>query len=212
MDWRKKHPEKARKSNRKYYQKNKKRLLLENKKRYEKNKDRYLARCREYRGKHKEEKAKRDREWQKNNPEKRAIINKRYNSKPRSRMITQKRQNERYRTNPAAKLHNSISCGIRNGIKNKSGRKAFDLLPFTIDQLKKHLERQFTEGMTWDNYGEWHIDHEIPVSAFNFTKAEHDDFKRCWALKNLRPMWALDNCKKGASLEKHFQPRLRLPL
>ena len=64
--------------------------------------------------------------------------------------------------------------------------------------------------MTWDNYGKWHIDHIVPISVFNYTKTEHEDFKRCWALGNLRPLWAFDNISKGAKLEKHFQPYLEL--
>jgi len=62
--------------------------------------------------------------------------------------------------------------------------------------------------MTWDNYGKWHIDHVIPTSVFNFEKPEDDDFKRCWSLQNLQPLWALDNIKKGNKLEKPFQPKL----
>lgn len=58
--------------------------------------------------------------------------------------------------------------------------------------------------------GKIHIDHKIPLSAHNFTKPEHSDFKKAWALKNLQPMWAIDNMKKGAKLKKHFQPSLLL--
>ena len=64
--------------------------------------------------------------------------------------------------------------------------------------------------MIWGNYGDWHIDHKIPISAFNFTKPEHEDFKRCWALSNLQPLWAKDNISKNAKLEKHFQPSLAI--
>ena len=58
--------------------------------------------------------------------------------------------------------------------------------------------------------GEWHIDHIIPKSVFNFTKPEHEDFKRCWALKNLQPLWAEENISKFNKLDKHFQPTLAL--
>ena len=59
-----------------------------------------------------------------------------------------------------------------------------------------HLERQFLRGMTWDNYGEWHIDHIVPVTAFDLTNDE--DLIACFALTNLRPLWAKDNRKKLA--------------
>lgn len=66
------------------------------------------------------------------------------------------------------------------------------------------------DGMTWGNYGinGWTIDHKIPISVFNFTSSDHEDFKRCWALSNLQPLWAYDNISKGAKLTKHFQPSL----
>jgi hypothetical protein len=61
-----------------------------------------------------------------------------------------------------------------------------------------HLEKQFTKGMTWDNYGEWHVDHIRPMSSFNFTSVDDPEFKECWALCNLQPLWELDNLSKGS--------------
>jgi hypothetical protein len=54
----------------------------------------------------------------------------------------------------------------------------------------------------------WDIDHVIPVSAFNFTRAEDVDFKHCWSLKNLRPLWRKQNISKRDKLEIPFQPAL----
>jgi len=62
--------------------------------------------------------------------------------------------------------------------------------------------------MTWDNYGKWHIDHIVPIKVHNFSKVEDEDFKRCWALKNLQPLWGYENISKGAKIESHFQPML----
>lgn len=77
-------------------------------------------------------------------------------------------------------------------------------------EFYKHRAFRFDKNMTWSNYGinGWSIDHEIPISAFNFTKPEHEDFKRCWALKNLQPMWAVENIIKSNKLTKHFQSAL----
>jgi len=72
------------------------------------------------------------------------------------------------------------------------------------------LEQQFLPGMSWDNYGEWHIDHIIPVAVFNYSSVDHIDFSRCWALSNLRPLWAADNLHKNAKLTEAFQPALAL--
>lgn len=56
--------------------------------------------------------------------------------------------------------------------------------------------------MTWDKVfgGEIHIDHIVPVSAFSIRDAGDPDFAACWALSNLRPMWAKDNRRKGAKV------------
>ena len=118
---------------------------------------------------------------------------------------------DRVNSNPKHKLNmrisNSIRCSIVSG---KNGKTWSSLVDYSIDDLMQHLEKQFTDGMTWENYGEWHIDHKIPISVFNFEIPEHENFKRCWSLKNLQPMWASENISKGAKLEKHFQPRLAI--
>ena len=59
-----------------------------------------------------------------------------------------------------------------------------------------HLEKQFASGMTWKNYGEWHIDHIVPQASFNITSSDCDDFRALWALSNLRPLWAAENIRK----------------
>lgn len=108
-------------------------------------------------------------------------------------------------------LNNNISGAIRKSLKgNKNGRHWEDIVGFTLKQLKRHLEKLFTEGMTWKRFlnGEIHIDHKTPVRVFNFTKPEHEDFKRCWSLKNLQPLWAKDNITKSNKIEHHFQPSL----
>ncbi len=75
--------------------------------------------------------------------------------------------------------------------------KTFALLGYTIEELMNHLEALFTDGMTWDNYGEWHVDHKIPMNSFIFESVDDDGFKECWKLDNLQPLWALDNLSKG---------------
>ena len=69
---------------------------------------------------------------------------------------------------------------------------------YTGKELYKHIESLFTDGMSWDNMGDWHIDHIRPVASFNFTTTECEDFKKCWALENLQPLWAKDNLSKGS--------------
>ena len=123
-------------------------------------------------------------------------------------------RNEKYRTDLGYKLNETIRKGIYSSLINKGGSKngnhTFDIVEFTLNDLIVHLEKQFTDGMSWDNYGTWHIDHKIPIAVFNFTKPEHQDFKKCWSLSNLQPMWAQDNLSKGASLDNYFQPSLAI--
>lgn len=96
--------------------------------------------------------------------------------------------------------------------KTKSSRRWIDLVGYSIDDLRKRIEVQFDKDMSWERFmaGDIHIDHIIPVSAFNYTKPEDIDFKRCWALSNLQPLWKEDNLKKNAKMHKQFQPSLLL--
>ena len=92
---------------------------------------------------------------------------------------------------------------MRRSLRNKNSHidcygKSFDRLGYTVEELYKSLESHFTDGMSWDNMDEWHIDHIKPVVLFNFTTYDCEDFKKCFALENLQPLWALDNLKKGA--------------
>jgi ribosomal protein S27E len=115
------------------------------------------------------------------------------------------------------RLSNSVRAAIYNGLKdNKKGRHWEELVGYSIEDLISHLESQFKDGMTWENYGQgkgcWHIDHWIPRSAFYFEYASDLDFKRCWALSNLQPLWGDENAIKNAKIVKPFQPSLYLYL
>ena len=71
-------------------------------------------------------------------------------------------------------------------------------LPYATKDLIKHIERQFKDGMSWDNYGfYWHLDHKTPDSWFTYSCVEDVGFKKAWALENLQPMLALENLKKN---------------
>jgi hypothetical protein len=113
---------------------------------------------------------------------------------------------------PAVKVTVAVTTGIRRFLKSdgKRGRRTFDCLPYTPEQLVAHLERRFAPGMSWANYGQWHIDHIVPISAFNFETVEHVDFQRAWALSNLQPLWASENQSKRARIDAPFQPSLAL--
>ena len=130
-----------------------------------------------------------------------------------SKILKRKSENERYRTNHTARLNRNFAGAIYNTIKkNKNGIRWELLVPYTINDLKKHLKKKFQKGMTWKNYGDWHIDHIIPKSAFNFTTYKDLEFQKCWALENLQPLWASENLSKHADITVPFQQYLNLEL
>ncbi len=91
----------------------------------------------------------------------------------------------------------NIRDRMRAAMKGRSKSKhTIELLGCSIEKLKVHLETQFTEGMSWDNYGKkgWHIDHIIPCASFDLTDPEQQ--KKCFNYSNLQPLWAEDNYKK----------------
>jgi 5-methylcytosine-specific restriction endonuclease McrA len=134
--------------------------------------------------------------WRRNNPDK-------YRD-------TYLKTGRKIRSTIEGKLNNMMGRGIWTAIKKKKrGLRWETFVDFSLAQLKKHLEKQFTEGMTWENQGTfWHVDHIIPRSVFKFKSPEDHDFKRCWALKNLRPLSATENLRKHNKLDRPFQPSL----
>jgi hypothetical protein len=95
------------------------------------------------------------------------------------------------------KIRKNIRDRMRSAMQGKSKSKnTMELLGCTIEELKTHLEKQFTHGMNWDNYGKkgWHIDHILPCASFDLTDPEQQ--RKCFHYENLQPLWATDNYKK----------------
>ena len=158
------------------------------------------------------------RQWRKKNPKKSKVIRKRYYSKPgiREKYLAYHREyhqrnkaeiqirNRIYRQN---KLKNDIQFRINYNIRREvqialrgkgTGKKLRELLGYSIQDLKKHIEKQFDKNMSWKNWGTyWHIDHIKPQRLFKFTTHTEPEFKKCWALKNLRPLEKMENMRKG---------------
>ena len=108
----------------------------------------------------------------------------------------------------SSKIRERIGVRIKKIMKGeRSGINYRGLVKFKEKDFKVAIAKQFKSGMTWDNYGfVWHIDHKIPVRAFNLSCPE--DIKRCWDLKNLQPLLVVDNLKKGGNMDRPFQPCL----
>jgi hypothetical protein len=112
-----------------------------------------------------------------------------------------KRARTKMRSTSEGMLYHRMSQSIREALRGAKRRcKWEDLLGYSVDELKAHLESQFTEGMTWDKFfgGGIHIDHIIPRMNFNYTSPNDLQFKQCWALLNLRPIWPKENSVSGA--------------
>jgi hypothetical protein len=112
-----------------------------------------------------------------------------------------KRARTKMRSTSEGLLYHRMSQSIREALRGAKRRcKWEDILGYSVDELKAHLESQFTEGMTWDKFfgGGIHIDHIIPRMNFNYTSPNDLQFKQCWALLNLRPIWPKENSVSGA--------------
>lgn len=110
-------------------------------------------------------------------------------------------QNARRKKDPAWRVSSHMRTLIHRGLKGrKQGRSWRSFVPYTLDELMRHLERQFHSGMSWENHGSaWHIDHIVPLNVFSFASADDPEFRAAWALTNLRPLWAFDNLTKNAT-------------
>lgn len=172
-----------------------------------------------YRDKRKEQKREYDKIYSQINKEK---INKRRNKWEREKRIK----------DPNFKLRKNISCIIRNVLKERNiGKRSptWQMLPYTPQQLREHLESLWQPWMTWGNYGiydankqTWQIDHILPQNSFDLTN--YEQFLKCWELSNLQPLDTIENIKKSDSIiwnyifympssnqVKYFPEELNLP-
>lgn len=160
----------------------------------QKNQEKIKEQQKKYRKKHKEHLNEQRKIWGSNNPEKVKANAKKYRKNNKDK-INEKRKQKRH-NNINFKLRTSISNRIRMAIERGSkNTSSINLIGCSIEKLKTHLEKQFTDGMSWDNYGEWHIDHIKPCCSFDLSKESEQ--KQCFHYSNMQPLWALDNLKKS---------------
>lgn len=156
--------------------------------------------------------AERVKRWSEENPDKVLANIRAYNDRNREGVNARNREiskrphvrarrrewDRQYRQQPKQRLDQRMKTAISHALKgNKRGRSWESLVGYTADQLYVHIERQFLPGMSWENIGEWHIDHIVPKSSFLYEDENSDEFRACWALANLRPLWSEDNLSKG---------------
>jgi hypothetical protein len=97
---------------------------------------------------------------------------------------------------PEQRLLNAMRARLWAAIKGRTDGRLFGRLGYSKEELVSHLESRFQPGMTWGNYGRWHVDHKRPCASFDLMDVKQ--FAQCWALDNLQPLWAGDNLKKSA--------------
>jgi len=174
--------------------KNRKHILKYKKEYYLKNKDK----IKEYLLKNKERISKKTKEYALKNKERRRKYFKQYQINNRNKI--QSNFNKRIKENPKLRISRVFSKGIWYSLKGNKNKLHWEtLVNYTLEDLKLHLEKQFTKRMSWNNHGRyWHIDHRIPISYFKFSSYEDEEFKECWALENLQPLEVFKNLRKGS--------------
>lgn len=180
--WRKRNPEKTREQEKRYRKKHPEVFNAARKRMRAKRPEYYRTMAREG-----------GKEWRRNNLEK---------AREAQRKSTEKR-----RKHPGINLHMRIANSLRVAMNGrKHGRMWETFVGYTLADLMLHLERLFQPGMSWENLKDWEIDHKIPVSTFNFLSANDEDFKRCWDINNIQPLWKKQNLEKGIRLDWKLLP------
>lgn len=165
----------------KYYHENAADLSIKSKEYYNENKEEILQKCKDYRAKNKRRLKAYFKEYTQKNLSK---INERFK--------------ERRKNDPAFR----IKCNLRSRLSvvlggSKKSATTEKLLGCDYECARQHIENQFTDGMSWDNYGlyGWHIDHITPCASFDLSDPEQQ--RQCFHYTNLQPLWAEDNLKKS---------------
>lgn len=195
----------------KYYHENKEKILSKEKAKY--NTDAGRAASKKYRIKNKDKIKENNKKNYENNKEKNKQYSRDYYRNNKEAIILKQniRLKNKRKSDPILKLRHNFSCQIRQQIM-KGGKSFIKYLNYSIEDLKNHIQNLFEPWMTWENWGvfnsntwsdqddstwTWQIDHIIPQSLLLYSSMEDENFKKCWALENLRPYPAKKNITDG---------------
>ena len=198
-----------------YYLKNKEALNNKNKIYQNKNSEKIKEYQKEYCLNNKEKKKVYDVEYRLNNKEKlkeqrkiyqktipthiRTEHNRKYRQKNKKKY--NQWQLEYIRKNKQRFIYKSVLTNFISRFMIKKINSTSEMLGYDAKKFKERIECQFKNGMSWNNYGKWQIDHKKPVSLFNLNTPPHIVNALC----NLQPMWAKDNLKKGNKFKNHAE-------
>ncbi len=191
---------------------------------YSNNKEKYSISAKKYKKKHQDELKKYQKKWYHENIDKRRKLAREYYEGHKEERKLYRQKNKKHRVKYSQRYFQENKEKIRNRLVNRAktdinyklllnlrGRirmaikynykesSSKNLLGCTIKNIKTHLENQFTKGMSWKNYGKWHVDHIRPCASFDLSKLKEQ--RKCFNYKNLQPLWAEENRKKGEKYE-----------
>lgn len=171
-----------------YYKKNQDKKILYSRKYREENREKVLAYKKEHYYNNKDYYSKKHKDYAERNKEHLSVYHKNYCAMRRS-------SDPMYRVISATRSRISNVC---KSIQTKKGWKTLDAIGCSKEYFKSYIESKFTDGMSWDNYGEWHIDHIKPM---RLAKTEEEVFKLSHHT-NLQPMWWFDNLMKAGKYQE----------
>lgn len=185
----------------KYYQENKEEIIRKESEKYYNNREYKIEKQKEYSNLRKDEISKYLREYRKINKDDLSEKRKLYDEKNKERI--NERRRERYKERIKTDINFKIKKIHRNLLKRVLRYRKHEttsvLLGYTSIELKENIESKFKDGMSWENYGEWEIDHIIPISYFDLENT-HPSIVN--SLDNLQPLWKLENIKKSNYVQK----------
>lgn len=187
--WRDENQGKVKKYSKKYREENPDKIKEHKKKYVEKNPNK----IKEYRVKYRDKSSEKNKIWRENNPDKVKEYRKKY-SKSESYKEDRKNWHISFKKrSPHILAWRSILINSLKRMGKKKEDETIKLLGYSALELREYIESLFVEGMSWDNYGEWHIDHIKPVSSYE----QDTPVDVVNSLENLQPLWAFDNLSKG---------------
>lgn len=199
--YREKFPEKVSEAKKLCYQNKIDQYKQNHRKYYQENKEAVLVQAAEYREANKEEIRKRDNAYKARNREKLRLKQSEYqrlNSELRNEYTRKYRKNRRQADKLFA-IKQNMRARFRFELAKRGEEqliKANQYLGCSWIFLRDYLAEKFTDGMSWENYGDWHVDHVIPLASAK----SKEELIRLWHYSNLQPLWASDNISKGAKM------------
>ncbi len=179
-----------------------------------------------YRNNNKEKINNRSKIYYQNNKDKKKEYDKQYYLSNKDKIINNHKIYNKNKRNidVAYSLRTVVSSAINKALfknnNSKNGKSCLEYLPYSIEELKVHLEKQFDYWMRWDNYGSykkgkwddndvstwtWQIDHIVPQASLPYLSMHENNFLRCWSLSNLRPLSSKQNLLDGVSKTRHIK-------